>query len=93
MLHGMQQLTSDDLICIATIDDCNIFDCLGTALTWNHVPDVGQVMLTVWRQHVLVPLIYTLVFVTIEATFLSSSLLKVPKVRTRRMYLLVNHQS
>ena len=44
---------------------------------------VGQVMLTVWRKNVLIPLAYSLVFVTIEATFLSSSLLKVPKVRNQ----------
>ena len=38
-----------------------------------------QVMITVWRTNVVIPATFFLVFATIEATFLSSSLLKVPK--------------
>lgn len=38
-----------------------------------------MVMLTVWRKNILFPLAFFLVFATIEATFLSSSILKVPK--------------
>ena len=36
-------------------------------------------MLTVWRKNVLYPLVFFLVFAAIEATFLSSSVLKIPK--------------
>lgn len=35
-------------------------------------------MLSVWRVNVLVPLVFGAVFVTIEAVFLSSSILKIP---------------
>lgn len=38
-----------------------------------------MVMLTVWRKNVILPLVFFFVFATIEATFLSSSILKVPK--------------
>jgi len=38
-----------------------------------------QVMLTVWRKHWVFPLLFCAVFATIETTFLSSAILKVPK--------------
>lgn len=49
----------------------------------KHVCSVEQVMLTVWRKKVLLPLAFFLVFVAIEGTFLSSTILKVPKVCRR----------
>ncbi len=38
-----------------------------------------QVMLTVWRKQWVYPLLFFVVFATIEVTFLSSAILKVPK--------------
>ena len=37
-----------------------------------------MVMLTVWRTNVFVPVVYFAIFGTIEITFLSSSIMKIP---------------
>ncbi len=47
---------------------------------------MAAILLTVWRKHWVLPLLFLLVFGAIEGTFLSASILKVRKLSSPSSY-------